>query len=388
MERKLIAAAVSSALVLPMAAQAVEFSAYGHVNRAIISVDGGDNDSDVQHVDGNSSGSRFGFKGSEELDNGMTAGVQLEYSLSASVREAHLYLSTAGGKITVGHASTAADNMYGANLGGLSGFGGVTNWCAYHSTGPACPSNDGDRRPILKYDTPSIGPAAISVATGENDYWDVQLKLAGAMGDAGYDIRIGHIAEYDGATTDAVDEMRDPVTTAEITGELISAGSLTSFTPSATDFDDAVTAYLMKNKDVMLVRTDDGDENTALADRTYEVVTQEGSPAVTGRLGDVTTASAAVSFGQGTAIAVAWSQDEINDSEYQYMGLDHSYGDGSVGVYYKRGEMGGTDGSHWGVGVGHGLGSGVIAYAGYRLMQEDNEEDVSLLVAGMRVQFN
>ena len=41
MERKLIAAAVSSALALPMAAQAVEFSVSGHINRAIISVDGG-----------------------------------------------------------------------------------------------------------------------------------------------------------------------------------------------------------------------------------------------------------------------------------------------------------------------------------------------------------
>ena len=41
MERKLIAAAVSGALALPMAAQAVEFSVSGHINRAIISVDGG-----------------------------------------------------------------------------------------------------------------------------------------------------------------------------------------------------------------------------------------------------------------------------------------------------------------------------------------------------------
>ena len=41
MERKLIAAAVSSALALPMAAQAVEFSVSGQINRAIMSVDGG-----------------------------------------------------------------------------------------------------------------------------------------------------------------------------------------------------------------------------------------------------------------------------------------------------------------------------------------------------------
>ena len=41
MERKLIAVAVSSALALPMAAQAVEFAVSGHIARALVSVDGG-----------------------------------------------------------------------------------------------------------------------------------------------------------------------------------------------------------------------------------------------------------------------------------------------------------------------------------------------------------
>ena len=74
MDRKLIAVAVSSALALPMAAQAVEFSVSGQVNRAIISVDGGANDGSLQHVDANSSETRFRFTGSEELENGMTPG--------------------------------------------------------------------------------------------------------------------------------------------------------------------------------------------------------------------------------------------------------------------------------------------------------------------------
>ena len=79
-ERKLIAAAVSSALALPMTAQAVEFAVSGHVNRAIISVDegGSTSDDDLKHVDSNASQSRFRFTGSEELENGMTAGVNLE----------------------------------------------------------------------------------------------------------------------------------------------------------------------------------------------------------------------------------------------------------------------------------------------------------------------
>ena len=56
--------------------------------------------------------------------------------------------------------------------------------------------------------------------------------------------------------------------------------------------------------------------------------------------GDITTASAGFSFGQGTSVALAWSQNNATDNEYQYIKLDHSYGDGSVGVYYKSGEDG------------------------------------------------
>ena len=85
MERKLIAAAVSSALALPMAAQAVELSVSGHVNRAVISVDGAGNDGDLQFVDANPSESRVRFVGSEELDSGITVGVNLEVGLGSDV---------------------------------------------------------------------------------------------------------------------------------------------------------------------------------------------------------------------------------------------------------------------------------------------------------------
>ena len=70
------------------------------------------------------------------------------------------------------------------------------------------------------------------------------------------------------------------------------------------------------------------------------------------------------------------------------MEVDHSYGDGSIGVYYKRGENDMTEGSLWGIAVGHNLGGGATAYAGFRQMSEDNMEDVDLIVAGLRVTFN
>ena len=293
---RLIAAAVSSALALPMAAQAVEFSVSGHINRAIVSVDGGTNNGDLVHKDVNSSESRFRFTGSQELESGMTAGVQLEYGLTGNVRHANVYLSSAGGKLTFGQASAAADGMHGTRLSDTAWLGGVTNWCSYHSanaapaTGTACHSNNGGRKEILRYDTPAIGPASVAISSGNNDYSDAKLFVSGSMGDAGYDVRIGYI------------------------GELNDGGA-----------------------------------------------------------SDVTTVSGSVSIGSGMAVAVAWSQDDMNDGEYQYIEFDHSYGDGSVGAY-RRGERGVEEGSLWGVGVGHSLGGGATAYAGHRMLQESYEK--------------
>ena len=310
MDRKLIAVAVSSALGLPMVADAVEFSASGQVNRAIVieSQKGNANDGDVRHKDGNSSNTRFRFTGSEDMGNGWATGVQLEWAAlngvdnGPTIRHANVYLSGAGGKVTIGQASTATDGMAHAKLGGVSWLGGVTNWCSYQDASQSpisCPSNDGGRKEVLRYDTPALGPATVSASMGNDDYWDVKIAAAGSMGDSGYDLRVGYK-------------------------------------------DDSETL----------------------------------------------TASGAFSIGQGTAVAVAWSQNDSADHEYQYIELDHSYGDGSVGVYYKRGEKAGLEGSHWGLGVGHALGGGATAYTGFRFVESDGDEDLSVFFAGMRVTFN
>ena len=351
MEKKLIAAAVSSALALPLAAQAVEFSVSGQINRAIISVDGGANDGSLQHVDSNASNSRFRFTGSEELESGMTAGVQLELAAlngedtGPTLRHGNVYLSTAGGKLTIGHGSTAADGMAHADLGGPSFLGGVSNWCSYHgyAASPACHSNDGSRSAVVRYDTPAIGPASIAVSVGNNDYWDARISIAGSMGDAGYDLRLGHIGKHDKVTEASHATMRREDLTRTETGVITNIG-------------------------------------TGLVD--------VHTPAATADAGDITTASAAVAFGQGSSVQGAWSQDRTKDIEYQYVKLDHSYGDGSIGIYYKRGEQAGADGSLWGIGIGHSLGGGATAYAGYRQISEDGKEDIDLGIVGMLVTFN
>ena len=319
MERKLIAAAVSSALALPMAAQAIEFSVSGHVNRAIVleNQDGNDNDGELRHVDSNASQSRFRFTGSEDIGNGMTAGVNMELgvlstggSSGTTTRHAAVYLSTAGGKLTLGHTGVATDGATNARLGGPSWLAGVTNWCAYASPSgaAACQTYDGTRTDILRYDTPSLGPVSLSVSIGDNDYKDAMAKVAGSFGDSAYDLRVGW------------------------TGK------------------------------------DDDDED------------------------DIIAASGALKFGTGTAVAVAWAstdQGAGENNQYTHFEIDQSYGDGSIGAYYKTGEMNDMDGNLWGVGVGHNVGGGVTAYAGYRRIEDDTAgfEDHNLFVAGMRVTF-
>jgi predicted porin len=385
MERKLIAAAVSGALALPMAAQAVEFSASGQVSRAIISVDGQKNDNDLQHVDANVSQSRFRFTGSEELENGMVAAVGLEYGLTANLRQAHGSLSGPFGKLTIGHTNVTADGPQYASFIGPANMGGATNWCPYSSTGPACQSYGPSRQPILRYDTPAIGPASIGVSTGNNDYFDAALKIAGSFGDAGYDLRIGFVSEYDvdvaavphSVTPVAAGVLRKTLTTAKETVEEHFKGGLSlQDDEGALVTDDELTAMAA---------------DKATAD-TLVYKNQTAKAATTKAAGDAIITSAAFAFGQGTSIAVGWGQEDVNDGENQFAALGHSYGAGSVAIYYARGEemVAGamTEGSHWGVAVGHDVGGGVDAYAGYRVMQEDHKEDVSLLLAGMRVKFN
>lgn len=335
MERKLIAAAVSSALALPMAAQAVEFSVSGHVNRAVISVDGNGNDGDLQHVDANVSESRVRFVGSEELDSGITVGVNLEVGFGSDthgyggsvepdpdattglkssksdlrVRHKNVYIMTQGGKITLGQTQSTSDNVPYANMGGPSFLAGVTNWCPFSNGGytggsPGCQSNSQGRIEALRYDTPSFGPVSIATSVGEDDYWDAMVKVSGSAGDTGYDFRVGYVGDND-----------------------------------ANDDD---------------------------------ILTMTGS----------------VGFAQGTAVTAAWGKDGNKDADYQYLAVDQTYGDGSIGAYYGRGEIDGLDGSRWGVGVGHTVGGGATAYAGFRNMEKEGSDDVTLVVLGMRVTFN
>ena len=314
MERKLITVAVATAMGLPMAASAVEGSVSGHVSATIVRTDLANN-GDATIGSHNGSETRFRFTGSEELENGMTAGVMLEigaggesYSYAADkksdlrVRHANVSLSSAAGKVTIGQQGSPSGGANFANVG--SGLGGATNWCSYGiSSGAACTTNDAGRVQVVRYDTPSIGPVGLSISTGNDDFWDASASIAGSAGDAGYNLLFGY---------------------------------------NGTDGSEALIA------------------------------------------------SGAVTVGT-IGVAVAWTDgDDTNgaNNEAMYAKLSHTYGDGDVGVYYRRGEVDGDEGSLWGASLAHSLGGGTTAYVGYRRIDNDGADAEDGFLAGVRVSFN
>ena len=372
MERKLIAAAVSSALALPMAAQAVEFSVSGHVNRSIVSVEAGaDDDGELKHVDANPSETRFHFTHSEDLGNGMAAGVHMEL---------------------------------GRPLGGPSWLVGATNWCAYniYKANPTCQTNDRDRLDVLRYDTPSIDAVSIVVmsesfvagawtqhddgpTSADDQYQYVEQDhsymsesfVASAWTqhsdgptalDATAGVKWSEFGQFenvarkgDGGPVPSRQAAKKTVSQRDIEEDARRSPAL-PLRPFSYTFGTALTLddeyqYVeqdhsyMSESSVASAWTQHSDGLTALDDE-YQNVEQDHS-----YMSESFVASAWTQHGDGPTSA---------DNEYQFVEQNNSYGDGSVGIYYKRGLYATERGdSLWDVGVGHSMGSGATAYAGF-----------------------
>ncbi len=359
MNKKLLAAAVASALAMPMAAHAVKYSASGQVNRAIQIADDGQR-SDITNVDGSASSTRFRFRGSEDIGNGLTAGFLLEFDAASDPdptmkgaptgfggtadsgdfaglgdRHSAVYFSGDFGKLTMGHTSVATDGVAYADLDGtwLSGientvdFGGAIEFVT--STGGTgidvanvMDDFDGGRTSTLRYDSPSLGPVSFAVSASDNDLYDGMVIVSGPVAGGQYDLRGG----------------------------------------------------MSKN---------DTRENLVL--------------------------SGGFKAAQGTSINLTWgSQDQdaagSAEGEYFYVKLGHAWGNSSVAVDYRSSEethqAGICTGSNsacgveaWGVGFVHTLPKpGVDLYASYRLYTlEDGPsgvDDVGIFVVGSRVRFD
>jgi len=356
MNKKLLAIAISSALAAPMAAQAIEASVSGHVNRAIIFLDDGEA-SDWSNTDNIASQSRLRVVGSGDLGvGGMKVGTTMEWGFSSNVgffatvkgrngntggndlnpnlRHSRLWFSGSWGKVTMGHGSGAYDGTaYYADQGGSVFLAGIENGTTTHAAGVAFRTGgggvsantvggafgtfDGGRYDNIRYDSPKLGPLGVAIDLGDNQRWSAAATVSTKFSGAGFKAKIG-----------------------------------------------------------------------------YEDRDNDGGASQWGM-------SAGVLFSQGTNITVAYADSETTagaDRDNFYIKLGHRWGPNrvnSVAIDYIQTDdlaAAGAEATSWGIGFAHDIpGPKVNLYAGYRNWDLDitgaNLQDVDGFNMGARVRF-
>ena len=373
MNRKLLAIAVAGA-VAPMAAQAVDFSISGTIDRAIRFADNGDG-SDIQHVSGPSP-THFAFAANGEPMPGIIAGGRIEAGWAAnsaggrdvdgpdaspaiSYRHSYLYFKGDFGRITMGHTNPAGKSaMFGSHNN--SGAWAGTEYSIDHTTAISVMATDGM-------------PYACVPSTNAT-----------------------HQPQDDGT----IDHERD---------EESCGYSVWSFMPSINIGRANVLRYNSPQIGPVTfeasIQKDDADSTSHQWNFGAKVSQDIGAANVIGRLHikeDVLALSGGIKFANGTSVNAAWGKDEDGknpmktarqDFEDIYVNLSHSWGNMSVAIDYRTSDDRNTDleGRKIGLGTNYAVGEGVNVYAGFHNYSFDapdmNFEDVNSFHIGTSVSF-
>ena len=208
-----------------MAAQAVDITLSGHINRALFIVDRDDNPATTGPMmdesgttssvkDNATSGTRIRVTGTGEMMDGGSAGVNLEYAAAGSLalRYAEVYFSGDYGKVSIGQGDGGGEgSVYkgGASVWG-TGHGqdnaGVTKHLNFSSAAELAKGalgakanyytsldGGGGRHERIRYDTPAVGPVSAAVSIGSGDVVSAGISLSQEFGDASFDAGIGTI---------------------------------------------------------------------------------------------------------------------------------------------------------------------------------------------------
>ncbi|CAK8723336.1 Outer membrane protein (Porin) [Candidatus Electrothrix laxa] len=219
----LLGGAVSaSALEIKSGNDNVQLKLYGHINRAVMSVDDGNEDK-IFHVDNSHSESRVGLKGKVAASESLTIGGNLEAqwqanpshtvsmdeeSISAELKERKIEVYfdfDKIGKISVGKGQMASDDTSEVDLSGtaLAGNAGVADaggGFSFYDNNPGAVAEGEDAESItvddvfsqmdglskknrVRYDTPSLGGLSLGVSAGEKEMADAALTYSRELAD-------------------------------------------------------------------------------------------------------------------------------------------------------------------------------------------------------------
>ena len=195
MSEKALTVAIAGALAAPLAAQAVDFTLSGHVNRALFITDN-DAGTEASVKDNGSSGTRIRVTGSSELEAGGAAGVNLEYGAGStlSLRYGEVWYGGEFGKVSIGQGDQGGEgSVYPGQNGAV--------WIAHgqdkgaSTLGDYFGSLDGGagRNERIRYDTPSVGPLSAAVSVGNGDQVSAGVTLSQDIAGTAFSAKLGTV---------------------------------------------------------------------------------------------------------------------------------------------------------------------------------------------------
>ena len=199
MKKTLAAVAVLGAFA--GSALAADVQLYGIVDEGLayshVDLDGAADATDSFSMNsGMQSGSRFGFKGTEDLGNGLTVGFVLENGFSADTgadndtffdREASLFIQGGFGKLAFGKiGSINCGTSSWAQIGVLSAFG-TSNWGGYSNQIGSTASTGGVMDNTIAYQTPTFAGFTVYAQYSMGDDGSKNANTAGVENESSID---------------------------------------------------------------------------------------------------------------------------------------------------------------------------------------------------------
>lgn len=196
MHKKALSVAIAGALAVPFAAQAVDVTLSGHVNRALFITDSDDSSSTSGSVkDNGSSGTRIRVKGTGEMMDGGSAGVLLEYGAagSLSLRYADVWFSGAYGKVSIGQGDQGGEGSVYKGAAAVLGTGHGQDHNSVATNYYTSLDGGAGRNERLRYDAPAVGPVSAAVSVGNGDQVSAGISVSQDFGGTSFSAGIGTV---------------------------------------------------------------------------------------------------------------------------------------------------------------------------------------------------
>lgn len=253
MKKTLLATTAFAAVAA--SASAVDVEMYGQVNKGIFAIDDGEN-TEVGVFDNDFSSTRFGMKGAQALDNGLTASVLLEGEIESNssatqtqnltggiqttptsdggafvTRQARVGLGGNWGAVFIGHQSIATDSVTEQDLVGArdvmgsdledigGGFGfNVTSVVSGSvvplgvnsgvTAGNLYDNFDGSREDSVRYDSPIVNGFQGRISASQGGDVDAAAYYAGEMEGVKIKAALGYsVNSSDATATNSTEDM-------------------------------------------------------------------------------------------------------------------------------------------------------------------------------------